>query len=252
MMKLIREIIAGIFIVSFLYALFAPLQMTRYTLTDGQHTIVFQSMIHIAHPEFYKAIESDAKYYTDNGYTFLYEGITAGKHDRDNKANIPSYDMISYMYGLDSQATNSYFLTVHNLHGIGADVDSDWILTEFKNHDIKVGVEKPMTQQELIVEKNFIDVHHKLIIAVGLPLMRLSDRFASVMEYYREATNTHSPMMEVILVDRNKVLYNYIANTSNDKIYINYGSAHFLNLYDLLKDHNSKWHIIEKKNYNAF
>src|ERR1039458_3292501 len=75
-------------ILSFALALFMPLKMTRYTLTDGQHTIVFQTMIHIAHKEFYNNVEQDAKMYTDNGYVFLYEGIKPGKIDIHNTADV--------------------------------------------------------------------------------------------------------------------------------------------------------------------
>lgn len=238
----------------FSLALFMPLKMTRYTLTDGQHTIVFQTMIHIANKEFYDNVERDAKMYTDDGYVFLYEGIKSGKIDIHNTADVPTFDIASYAFGLDSQATNNYFSTIRTLHNsYNADVDTDWLLAHYKQSGVKVGPgETSLSKEDLQKTKDAITAHRGLFKNIGLPFIRLMARCDTIQEYYHEYFGHQSPMMEVILIERNKVLYDDTLHTGSDKIYINYGSAHFENFYDLLKSHNSKWHIVEEKTYTAF
>jgi len=252
MIKSKKDIIAGAFILFFLYALFAPIQMSRYTLSDGKNTVVFQSMIHIGEARFYKDIEIDAKKYTDDRYTFLYEGVRPGKIDTSNKADVPTYNIMGYALGLSSQNDGDYFKFVEDAGGINADVDSDWVLDQFAKHHIVIKNDgKQPTKEDIINEVRFIKAHRTLISAIGVPMTRISTRFGNFMEYIHEATNSHSNMMEVILVERNKVLYNNMEK-SGSKIYINYGALHFANLYDLMKKNNSNWHIVETKNFMAF
>lgn len=252
--KLIRESIAAAFIVTFFYALFMPLPMTKYTLSDGEHTIVFQSMIHIARPDFYKSVETDAKSYADNGYTFLYEGIRAGKVDNShNEADIPSYDISSYMLGLTSQSSNQYFSFVRSIpNSADADVDVDWILAQYATHGIVVKKQTPMSKEELTNLINNIKKHHRLYAAIGVPLSRVAARVGHLKVEFAELTDSYSPADQVILVNRNKVLYDAIVNSHADKIYINYGAAHFPNFYYLLKSHNSNWHIVDEDSFGAF
>ena len=245
------NIISVIFILCILYAAFMPLQLTRYTLSDGDHTIVFQSMIHIGNPDFYKHVESDAVLYTNDGYTFLYEGIKPGKIDIHNKANVPSYDMVSYELGLESQSINSYFDVIRKIKGINADVDTDWILDQYAKNNLKVD-NSASSQSGTKEEKDFIDRHKILIESIGRPLSRLGSRFSIVLEKYNETIGRHSVIMDIILVKRNEVLYNAIQQNLSHKIYINYGAMHFYNLYDMLKKNNPNWHIVEEKNYSAF
>lgn len=55
----------------------APATLPRITITNGDKTVIFQSMMHIASPEFYTDIEADMRQLANEDYIFLYEGVKA-------------------------------------------------------------------------------------------------------------------------------------------------------------------------------
>ena len=262
----IKNIIAGAFILTFLYALFVPVELTRYTLTDGEHTIVFQTMVHIAKPSFYNTVEADAKSYTENGYTFLFEGVLPSKAELSDtiktgnakKSKYYMYDVSSYMLGLTNQGRSGYYNAIANLRNtFDADVDFDWINEQFKKANIiSNNPLKSESDADLDKEISEIDAHRSLYAAISLPLFRVGYRVGLLHDCFNELNQSYSPFMKIIVVKRNEVLYDNIVyvygHLDRDKIYINYGAGHFTNFYALLKSHNSKWLIVEEKSYEAF
>jgi len=51
--------------------------MPFYTLTDGEKTIYFQTMIHIGREDFYKEIEKNIREKKEDGAVLFYEGVKA-------------------------------------------------------------------------------------------------------------------------------------------------------------------------------
>jgi hypothetical protein len=233
--------------------MFTPLQMTRYTLTDGVHTVVFKTIIHIYYSSFYKIVEADAKDHVDAGYTFLYEGIRVTQKEVDeNKTSVPDYTFISKAFGLTGQGNGDYFKIVNQLGGLDADVDNTWLNEDLKMHGIDTKEDLKIAPKDIEQLKAIMENYHKIIEIVGPPLVRFGSRIGLLLERVNDYRGTHSATMQVILVDRNTVLLRCIKNTKNDKIYINYGGAHFANLFEQMKADNSAWHIIETKNFKAF
>jgi hypothetical protein len=257
--KIIRYI-SITFCLFFLYCAFQPLSQTRYTLTDGQNIIVFQSMEHIANPDFYKNVENDIIFYTQNGYTFLYEGIRPGKKQRSDKennvANVPNFSQIGRVLGLTSQNDGDYFL-IASKRGYDADVDEDWLMDRFTKKGLLENTDKNSnnnTSSNDVGNINFEELsrHKNLINFVILPLMRIGDRFNRIESYFSDLNKDYDPETEIIIAERNEVLYNNVKICKCKKIYINYGGRHFNNFYDLLKQNNKNWHIIEEKSYTIF
>jgi hypothetical protein len=259
MIKKIMKYSSIAFCMFLLYCGFAPVEMPRYTLTDGKTTIVFQSMIHIARPYFYKNVESDIVSYKADGYKFLYEGVRPSKipHKNDNAAGIPNYSLLAYLVGLTSQNDGVYFYMAEKL-GSNADVDADYLTENFKKAgliDDKPASESDKKDTSQPITKKDLETLYRLrpiISFIFLPVNRIGARFSVMEEYFSELTNTHDAEMEIIIVGRNKVLYSCVKDSNSDKIYINYGRAHFSNFYNLLKKDNSNWHIVEEKDYIAF
>jgi hypothetical protein len=50
------------------------------------------------------------------------------------------------------------------------------------------------------------------------------------------------------LGERNKVLANEIKDSEYDKIFVTYWLLHFKGVYEILKNEDSRWKIIEIKN----
>ncbi len=51
----------------------APATLARITLSNGEKTVIFQSMMHIASPGFYEDIKKDMQQLIGQDYVFFYE-----------------------------------------------------------------------------------------------------------------------------------------------------------------------------------
>lgn len=52
---------------------YAPATLPRITITNGEKTVVFQSMMHIASPGFYDDIRNDMIELHEKDFVFFYE-----------------------------------------------------------------------------------------------------------------------------------------------------------------------------------
>ncbi len=50
-----------------------PATLPRITITNGEKTVIFQSMMHVASPEFYEEIKKDMESLAQKDYVFFYE-----------------------------------------------------------------------------------------------------------------------------------------------------------------------------------
>jgi hypothetical protein len=51
----------------------APATLPRITISNGEKTVIFQSMMHIASPAFYSNIRADMQKLVGQEYVFFYE-----------------------------------------------------------------------------------------------------------------------------------------------------------------------------------
>lgn len=65
----------------------APATMPSYTISNGEKTIIFQTMIHIATPEFYQTVQQNIFDAKAQGYVYFYEGVQAGSPESNEKFN---------------------------------------------------------------------------------------------------------------------------------------------------------------------
>lgn len=56
----------------------APATLPRVTISNGDKTVIFQSMMHIASPAFYSDIRADMQRLIGQDYVFFYEGVRPG------------------------------------------------------------------------------------------------------------------------------------------------------------------------------
>lgn len=75
-------LVSGVFLlpwvlfgIVYLTNIYTPATLPRTTITNGEKTVVFQSMMHIASPGFYDEIEADMRELSTHEYIFFYEGV---------------------------------------------------------------------------------------------------------------------------------------------------------------------------------
>ncbi len=91
--------------------IYAPATLPRITISNGDKTVVFQSMMHIASPEFYTAVKKDMQKLSHDDYVFFYEGVKAGSPESLKKlsqfmgtdVSPEMYDILAEVAGLTFQ-----------------------------------------------------------------------------------------------------------------------------------------------------
>lgn len=247
-------------------------ELETYTLSNGEKTIVFQTMMHIGLKSFYYEVGKEMNHYGDNGYTVFLESYGDGDVAFLNK-NDPDYENKYLTYQENIKKIIEIYTKIENEMYSNTDyIEQNIILDRYSRPDYKIA---DISQKELndkIVEKN----NKKFFVSEkndeDEAEKSTSERYKSLSLLIRYPTfstfiynlNSYRPFnylivsiekiedyifnsnftQDVIMDYRNQKVFEAITSEENNKIYIQYGSAHFDGIYDLLKKSDPNWHII--------
>jgi|GEM_PF-892592 len=103
------------------------------TLSNGEKTVVFQSMMHIASPSFYDAVRADMQLLVGQEYVFFYEGVRPGTVESIERLGTllgtdvspEMYDTLAHLAHLESQKTEDF---ISILPSTNVDISTDDIV----------------------------------------------------------------------------------------------------------------------------
>jgi hypothetical protein len=227
-----------------------PTALPLATLTNGQKTVVFQGMQHVASEEFYKSVVFDLEKALTEGYTLFYEGVqpVADRPDlttwfnetlRGTKKDLSGgYTALADSCGLTFQLT--YFeplmadKAINPSRHVTADVSYLDMKTEFDRlmredaafaQAFTAARAKPPSEEDdstlaILSAMSRATKDQKRLVGIvcrGVMGMTISG-----------ALGGEDPIMRpIILAYRNRALANVVAKSTDSKIYITYGAAHF-------------------------
>lgn len=246
--------------------------MNTYTLTNGQKTVVFQSMSHIGLRSFYKEVGEEMTDYRNKGYRILLEGIGSTGYKPLRKGDVGyevevakynSYYDINKKILDDMENTSIYKNSKYTYQGIElsrymayddeyADISystlfdladkkakekniSQSALNAYKDMDFKYS---NSTNRLLNNEKFYIYIQN----TSEFPL------FTFINYYLTPLVNRifpeYSLITDVTVNARNQNLVNHIIDEPENFIYLTYGAAHFKGVFDNLKAIDPNWQIV--------
>lgn len=244
---------------------------TTYTLSNGDKTVVFQSMTHIGLPSFYQKVGEEMTEYRNDGYSIFLEGI-GHTDDKKLRKGDPKYDDVVQQYTklVDSnrlpyakKVLNTKYVMQYEAMPFYYAYDDSYI--DFTTDELKASIEESLKQKkgnesdkEKIKELysdtlgNHQDAYKKLledessfILASNLDdffLFTLIDD--KIMPKVREFTNNPDLDVDVTMTARNKKISDAINSSVNKNIYIVYGARHFDGILKNLEKSDPKWAII--------
>ncbi len=236
----------------------SPAPMEEYTISNWEKTVKFQTMIHIGKKSFYEKIKENIKNFKQNDWVYFYEWVkpwSKESAEKFNKALWIKFDKDLYinfskLYWVDFQ-DNSEFLGLVNDKDYNVDISLDEI--------VKIYEEKnALKKQE---KKSPLDANKEILKT----LSKLNDRELKILNYINQALLNamiwnenilkwlenfqNKELFDVILNERNKVLTDEIINSSYKKIFVTYWKLHFKWVFELLKQNDKNWKIIEVKKF---
>lgn len=218
---------------------FAPLYMPVYVLTNGEKTVIFYSMIHVAEKKFYKQIEEELIQYKSKGYTYVYEGVevfTKGQQTALEEAFHASInDRIDYSNraGLISQPELNHLKDSDDIH---ADISANELLRVYDPEITKI------LNNPTMIPSLFSKLHESLSRSALRQNIRI----------YRYIFPLPKNVRSILIDYRDKKLYESIKTSKKMFFVIHYGEDHFNGFYNLLKTHDPRWKITNKKYLRAF
>ncbi len=238
----------------------APAELPAYVLSNGEKTVVFRPMAHIASPRYYAEVKRELSEARNGGYALFYEGVRPGTPENTARFNAllglefskELYPAMSKLYGLVPQDTRA--IVGEFAEGdVNADVSIDDIIAAYDRKfgsgasDSKPKSESPSGIRD--VAKDFSEYADSLS-SRELALIRYVNRgIMSFVIKNRGAADAvaegagNADLFSVILHDRNEVIAREILSSDRSKIYATYGLLHFDGVFDLLQEADPKWKV---------
>lgn len=233
-------------LVAVLYLAFKPIEMHRYTLTNGERTIVFQEMIHLAEPSFYDQVLADEASYKKQGYRFVYErvhGTAEQEAELVKLLGLPSgyLQRMAPALGLDTQSSPRYWRMI-GPRDINADLTADQVLQLAHAAGIKPEASPPPEDKFLSGGPPHGAKRFFLHAVVRFML--------NAREILPKPPQLES-MMHIILNTRNQKLFQTIQALPDQKLLVHYGMLHFAGWWAMQQQADPRWHVVQDISYRA-
>ncbi len=236
----------------------SPSPMEEYTISNWEKVVKFQTMIHIGKKSFYEKIKENITKFKEKGWVYFYEWVKPWSKESTEKFNKALwvkfdrdlYKNFSKLYWVDFQ-NNSIFLWLVNDKDFNVDISLDEI--------VKIYEEKNALKKEKL--KSPLDANKEILKT----LSKLNDRELKLLNYINQALLNamiwneiilkamedfqNKELFDVILNERNKVLGNEIIKSPYKKIFVTYWKLHFDWVFELLKENDKNWKIIEIRKF---
>lgn len=250
----------------------STVSINTYTLSNGEKTVVFQSMYHIGLRSFYQEVGEEMNDYRNKGYRVLFEGIGAtdfkplrkgevgyeeavskynSYHDinkkilddmdkksvyKESKYTYQSIELSRYMAYDDIYADLSY-KSLHSLADDKAKEENikEKSVIEYKNFDTSYS-----SSSNRLLDNDKLYIYLENIR--DFPVFKFYDYFTlPLLEYFMPTIKLRN---EITINARNKHLVKHILEEPEKLIYITYGQSHFKGVFDGLKESDPNWKIV--------
>jgi hypothetical protein len=233
----------------------APATLPRITITNGEKTVIFQSMMHVASPEFYEEIKKDMESLAQKDYVFFYEWVKTGSEESLEKlSQLVGTDISEDMYNTVAKIAELAYqwdvLYTDILPSTNVDLSTDEIIALT---DTSILETPPPTQLNIVqlIENQYplltpTQKYAAKILARGMMnmlLRRYSDpRIATTLK-------ETIPIFTTILDKRDSLVAETITNSPNQRIYMHYGALHFAGILEWLQKNDPRWREVERRHF---
>lgn len=238
-----------------------PAKLPIHTLSNGTQTIVFQTMSHIGSEDFYQSVIKNIQKNKESGAVLYYEGVWPWSEKNIWDFNTALwinfapwlYDNFSKLYGVRAQDNSEFLDIINNLdYNIDLNLDNvmdlyrekiwtgatkkSWLLGDGKVHDLN---EEVIQKLSLLSPKELVVLRY-----INQGLLNFMIKHESLRNFLISKL-ANQDIFSVILDDRNTHLTQEILIRKDKKIIILYGLMHFEWVFNLLKQQDNSWEIID-------
>lgn len=226
-------------------------QLNRYTITNGEKTIIFQEMRHIARGDFYEEVHKHILNKKEKGFLYLYEGIfdfeDAGKFYAGIDIKFSGNKIMKQPINIGDISENA----------INADIVYS-IIDQKIEEKIKYTNKKIEEENKnRIIKKDTIgffdtDFGKSLREGLQIDMVEYTEKNLYSIRFLDNLRNKFGISLQktdgfddfVIIDKRNAKVVEEVYKSNHNKIYIQYGQEHFKGIFKLLKERDKNWNIV--------
>lgn len=244
-----------------------PTAVPLVTFSNGQKTVVFQGMQHVASEDFYKSVVFDLEKALADGYTLFYEGVepvperpdltewfnqTLRGSDQDLSADYKKMaNGCGLQFQLDYMQSLKADMAIHPARHVTADVNYLQMKTEYDRllREDPAFAAAMSARQAQAKKAGGGDEFAPLIEAMAgttpgqKKLIGIVCRGVLGMAISGALGAENNPTNRIIVDFRNRALARFVAESPADQIYITYGAAHFPGFFAELQKLDPKFAI---------
>jgi len=228
----------------------SSLKVNEYTLSNGEKTIIFQEMSHVAETEFYKEIGSRLEKYRKEGFKFAYEQVLVNTEEEAREiselTNMDTkiYDKLGQILELDNQSNHMGIVKEGDLN---ADISGEDLVMALKK--VK-GKEDNSLEGAQIINTLWTEDPSELRKYILKVLFRAAVIVS--VSHADSVIDNGNYMQTVLLHSRNKVLHDKVKAFNANKLVIHYGAFHYKGFFELLKLEDPSWKVIKVEELVVF
>lgn len=243
---------------------YKPLNLEQVTISNGEKTVVFQKMIHIAKPDYYESIAQEIEEYKNDWYVYYFEWVRWWEQENIDKFNqalwiefdADLYGNLAKLYNLVPQ-DNTQFLNIENTKDINVDMNIDEIIQAYEKSKESQNITQQYTppvdvNSEIITALWELNPRQlKILQFVNLAFLSALTKNETVLSWLQNSF-WNEILFNIILEWRNKVVIQKIINSEDKNIFATYWALHFDGILKWLQEHNSNWKIVSEKAFFPF
>jgi hypothetical protein len=232
----------------------APATLPKITISNGEKTVIFQSMMHIGSASFYDEIQRDMENLKGREFVFFYEWVESGTPESIAElSQLTGINISEKMYSLFAEMSWLAIQDPERYKGIipstNVDISTDEIIALAR----EANIENPAPLENDILlkitekypELNDFQKRTLQIISRGFLNILLRTYTNPALE---ENLKTQLPIFDIILDKRNSILAKAIEESPVPNIYIHYGALHYAGVREILEKKDPRWREIARTN----
>lgn len=232
----------------------APATLPKITISNGEKTVIFQSMMHIGSARFYDEVQRDIENLKGREFVFFYEWVESGTPESIAElSQLTGINISQEMYSLFAEMSWLTLQDPERYKGIIPSTNVDISTDEIIAFAREANIESPEPLENDILTK-IAEKYPELNDFQKRTLQILSRGFLNIL--LRTYTNpaleqnlkTQLPIFDIILDKRNSILAEAIEESPVPNIYIQYGALHFAGVLEILKKKDPRWREIARTN----
>ncbi len=223
-----------------------PWALSKITLSNGEKTIIYYQMSHIATKQYYDKIQSELINYAGSGYVLYLEGVLPGT--KENQAKLEqalgmkissgTYEEIATLMGMASQ-DDSLYSGIASWSLIHADLSVDDIVMHISTGSLRS--ESPVDISAELDLAGTGERNRSAVAYVFRWILNATLRYSLSSDGMLEVLGPET--MSALLDKRNqKVVDTYFEKNTKDSIFL-YGALHFDGIYSILKSKDPRWEV---------